>query len=326
MQHFSILRGRSSRLFGINAVLLVLASVPAIARTDTLHVYFLGGQSNMDGYGRVSELPEELKAGVEGIWIYHGDPAIDNAPEADGSGIWSPLVPGHGVGFRTDGFENRYSDRFGPELTFAARLRELRSDESFVLVKYSLGGTSIDSAAAGNSGSWDPDFIGVTGVNQYDHALATLDAALSSRDANGDGLEDVLVPGGILWMQGESDAAYSADIALRYSQNLKRLMDLLRAAFRVDDLPVVIGRIAESGQDEDGEVWDHGDAVRAQQAEFVATDPQARLVTSTDDYSFSDPWHYDSEGYLDLGRRFADAIVDMTGTRSQKDTDGGGAN
>jgi hypothetical protein len=111
-------------------------------------------------------------------------------------------------------------------------------------------------------------------------------------------------------MQGESDAAYTPEIAARYQQNLKRMMDLIRAALRSDDLPVVIGRISDSGRDDkDGKVWDHGEVVRAAQAEFVKDDGHAALVTSTDDYDYSDPWHYDTSGYIDLGHKFAEALV-----------------
>jgi hypothetical protein len=36
-------------------------------------------------------------------------------------------------------------------------------------------------------------------------------------------------------------------------------------------------------------------------------DPHAELVTSTDGYGYSDPAHYDSAGYLDMGEKFAEA-------------------
>jgi len=49
----------------------------------------------------------------------------------------------------------------------------------------------------------------------------------------------------------------------------------------------------------------------AGQAAFVEKDPSARLVTSTDSYGYSDPWHYDSAGYIDLGQRFAEAMLQM---------------
>ena len=36
---------------------------------------------------------------------------------------------------------------------------------------------------------------------------------MAVKDINGDGVEDVLVPSGILWMQGESDADKTEQIA-----------------------------------------------------------------------------------------------------------------
>lgn len=151
-------------------------------------------------------------------------------------------------------------------------------------------------------------------VNQYDHFLATLRNAFTVSDIDNDGEMDRLLPAGIVWMQGESDAG-SEDVARAYEANLKRLMDLIRAALREDDLRVVIGRISESGNDQyeqqpNGRVWEFGDIVRQAQAEFVVKDGNAALVTSTDAYGYSDPWHYDSAGYLDLGRKFAEAMAD----------------
>ena len=112
-------------------------------------------------------------------------------------------------------------------------------------------------------------------------------------------------------MQGESDAAFSEAVAHRYEANLRRLMDLFRAALRVDDLPVVIGRISESGRDEDGIVWTHGDIVRAAQERYTRGDACAALVTHTDRYAYSDPWHYDAAGFIDLGFRMAEAMADL---------------
>lgn len=281
-------------------------------------VFYLGGQSNMDGYGTVAELPAELNRPLTGVMIFHGNTVPDGEP-VDGRGLWGVLKPGHGRDFRSDGKNNIYSDRFGLELTFARRLKELEPDSNIALIKYSRGGTSIAMEAAGGFGCWDPDFEGGEGagkgVNQYDHFLATIRMATAVRDIDGDGEEDRLVPAGILWMQGESDAAVAEEIARRYEGNLKRLIDLIRAALRTDDLPAVIGRISDSGRDTDGKVWDFGPIVREAQESFVEKDASAALVTSTDQYGYSDTWHYDTAGYIDLGVEFAEAWKRLSSQR-----------
>ncbi len=285
----------------------VLFLISNVTYAKDYKLYYLGGQSNMDGYGYNKDLPDNLKGRVKNVMIFHGNTAPDHAV-VDGRGIWSVLCPGHGAGFKSDGNSNSYSNRFGVELTFARKLLELKPKSNIALIKYSRGGTSIDIAAASHFGCWDPDFNDSTGINQYDHFLATIRNATAVRDINGDGLADRLIPSGIVWMQGESDAYPSEEIAYRYLFNLKRLMDLIRAALRVDDLPVVIGRISDSGKDENGKVWEYGDIVRRIQAFYVESDNNAALVKSTDNYQYSDPWHYDSKGYIDLGEKFAEAV------------------
>ena len=62
-----------------------------------------------------------------------------------------------------------------------------------------------------------------------------VDVANDGSDIDGDGESDTLVPMAIIWMQGESDASASVEVAMRYEENLERLMDLIRAALRADD-------------------------------------------------------------------------------------------
>lgn len=297
------------------AAAVALIAVSNVCHAKTYKLYFLGGQSNMDGYGKVAELPKDLTKKLANVRIFHGSPAPDGTAE-NGKGVWSVLQPGHGRGFSSDGTTNNYSDCFGIELTFVRELLKKHPDANIALIKYSRGGTSIHIKAARNFGCWDPDFSGGEGkgkgINQYDHFLATLRNAAKTQDIDGDGEADELIPTGILWMQGESDAALTKEVAMAYEANLRRLMDLIRAAMRQDDLPVVIGRISDSGKDaKDGKVWDYGNIVRQAQADFVKKDGHAALVTSTDNYKYSDPWHYDTAGYIDLGQQFANAILKL---------------
>ena len=97
-------------------------------------------------------------------------------------------------------------------------------------------------------------------------------------------------------------------IAKKYYDHLKRLMDLIRAALLTDDLPVVVGMITDSGQTEDGKVWEYCGVVQDAQERFAREDRNAAIVRSTENYGYSDPWHYDSEGFIDLGKAFANAV------------------
>lgn len=305
-----ILFRRRSRLSVITAAAgALLGLAPGGAQAKEYRVYLLAGQSNMVGYGTSSELPEELNAPVEGVWIYAGD--TQEAGEVPlGAGVWATLTPGFGVGHRSDGETNRLSDRFGCELTFGAEMQRLRPQGHIAIVKYARGGSAI--AMEAGRANWDPDertrINGVENINQYDHALKTIDNALKARDIDGDGEQDTLVPCGIVWMQGETDGGHR-ESAQAYSENLAELMDLLRAALRVDDLPVVIGRISDSGRKTSkGPVWAYGPVIQTMQKRYCEQDPDAVLVTSTEDYAYSDRAHYDSAGYIDMGIQFARAM------------------
>ena len=284
-------------------VIIIFSSCNSEKGTE-YKLFYLGGQSNMDGYGYVADLPDDLSGTYENTWIFHGNTMPDDTV-TDGKGVWTLLRPGHGAGFSSDGLSNTYSNRFGVELTFAGKMKELNPGSDIAILKYSRGGTSIDEEAAGNSGSWDPDYKNGKGINQYDHFLAAVENAMNIKDIDSDGFNDKLMPAGIIWMQGESDADVTEEIAQRYYKNLNELMQLIRQALGDENLPVVIGRISDSGNDSSGMVWKHGDIVREAQHQFAEDDPNAAIVTSTDSYNYSDPWHYDSNGFIDLGTRFA---------------------
>jgi len=279
-------------------------------------LYFLGGQSNMEGYGYVDQLSEDLGVVVDGAMIYTGLMALDDIPEG-GLGIWAKLQPGHGTGFKSDGKTNQLSDRFGPELTFGRMIRDLAPDTRIAIIKYSLGGSGL--APGIGYGSWYPDYVQNGGVNQYDHALRTIREALSHSDIDGDGEADQLIPTGIVWMQGETEANDSEQIAKGYQANLKRMMDLFRAALRVDDLPVVIGKITDSGMAEDGSVMDHIEIVQAAQAAFVDVDTCAAFVSQFDELTYADdPWHYDTDSFIRMGTLFAKAALELEATCGPK--------
>lgn len=284
--------------------------IPTLFYTQKIRVFVLAGQSNMNGFGYNKDLPNDLKT-FKDVYIFQGN----SVPDGDlngGIGKWEILKPGNGTGFKTDGKTNTLSDRFGLELSFAKRMKELFPNDKIALIKYAREGTSIDSVARADFGCWDADFHGKNGINQYDNFLKTAKNALSETDIDGNGKRDEIIPSGILWMQGEGDASYDEAIANRYYGHLKTLMNQMRAALLTDDLPVVIGKISDSGKNEKGRVWNTGELVQYAQEKFVENDKNAAIVRSTKKYNYgNDPWHYDSSGYIDLGKNFAEEIFKL---------------
>ncbi|KQK25962.1 hypothetical protein AR438_10275 [Chryseobacterium aquaticum] len=284
--------------------------IPTLFYTQKIRVFVLAGQSNMNGFGYNKDLPNDLKT-FKDVYIFQGN----SVPDGDlngGIGKWEVLKPGNGTGFKTDGKTNTLSDRFGLELSFAKRMKELFPNDKIALIKYAREGTSIDSVARADFGCWDADFHGKNGINQYDNFLKTVKNALSETDIDGNGKRDEIIPSGILWMQGEGDASYDEAIANRYYSHLKTLMNQMRAALLTDDLPVVIGKISDSGKNEKGRVWNTGELVQYAQEKFVENDKNAAIVRSTKKYNYgNDPWHYDSSGYIDLGKNFAEEIFKL---------------
>ncbi len=281
--------------------------LPLAVQATDYKLYFLGGQSNMEGFGFNEELPSEAKRMSERVMVFTGQLALDNETHG-GVGVWRRLTPGFGTGFRTDGKEIVLSDRFGPELLFGQTLARRDRDANIAIVKYALGGSGL--AIGVGYGNWHPDFAEGQGLNQYDNALKTLREAFFVSDIDGEGVDDRLIPAGIVWMQGEADAFDSQAAADAYRANLTRMMGLLRAAMRVDDLPVVIGKITDSGMAEDGTVMDYIGTVQEAQQAFVDNDDCAAYVTVTDELGYlDDAWHYDSDGYVRLGKAFAAAMM-----------------
>lgn len=268
---------------------------------DEYLTFFMAGQSNMDGYGYVSELPSDLVK-EQDVMIFHGNGVFDNQDNG-GIGKWGKLKPGHGTGFKSDGKSNTLSKRFGAELTFAKAIQQQYPDKKIAIIKYAVGGTGL----ALNTGysNWYPNFTEGSGLNQYDFALETIKNAYAVSDINGDGKSDTLKPMGIIWMQGEADAHASEASANAYLTNLTTMMNLFRAALREDDLPVVIGKITDSEMGEE-DIMPYIDRVHLAQQLFVESDNCAIYMSNSDTYTYGDdPWHYTSESFIQMGKDFA---------------------
>ncbi len=267
-------------------------------------LFYLGGQSNMEGFGYSGELPEYYQGTENDVLIFNGN-AVGDDQAGGGFGQWLPLSPGFGTGIKSTDSATTLSNRFGPELSFGKHMAKL-TGKKIAIIKYARGGSSIALGASGY-GTWDRNYQENTGINQWDNFQATVAHALSDRDIDNDGIEDTLLPSGIIWMQGEADA-YVEFASKVYEQNLRTLMQHMSDVFGAKQLPIVIGRIEDWGNTEQTRIMKYIDAVWAAQAEFAAENPHVEYVKFSEPVEFlDDKWHYQSKHYLQLGKLFADA-------------------
>ena len=271
----------------------------------TYQLYFAGGQSNMEGFGFEKDLPDEYRNPDHDIRIFSGHTVPDDVA-GGGTGQWLPLTSGFGTGYQASADSVYLSDRFGPELSFGKHIAEL-TNEPIAIIKYARGGASIELGASGY-GTWKKNYQDSTTINQWDHFQNTLDQAFAQKDINGDGLPDTLVPAGIIWMQGESDAAHEAASQVYY-KNLTQLMKDITAAFGVEELPVVICRIQDSGQTPEERVMPYIETVWDAQVRYARDNEHVELVRMQEPIEFlEDGWHYASRHYLEMGELFADRL------------------
>lgn len=268
-------------------------------------LYFAGGQSNMEGFGYTTDLPEEYKDIDSEIMIFNGSQAPDDCI-GGGSGKWLSLSSGFGTGYKSTNEAVCLSDRFGPELSFGKRISEL-TNEKIAIIKYARDGSSI-ALGASKFGTWEKDYNESTTINQWDHFENTVKNAFAEKDIDGDGKEDKLIPSGIIWMQGESDA-YSEAASEDYFENLTDLMNDISFIFGIKKLPIVICRIEDSGKTPEERMMPYIETVWKAQEKFAKTNDHVELIKLKQPIEFlDDKWHYKSKHYIEMGNSFAEKM------------------
>ena len=60
-------------------------------------------------------------------------------------------------------------------------------------------------------------------------------------------------------------------------------------------------------------MMEHIGVVQGAQAAFAERDECAAYVTVTDDFEYppDDPWHYTTDGFIQLGQAFAEAVIGL---------------
>jgi len=258
----------------------------------------VAGQSNAVGFDAdPALLPVDATDNDILFWWRCGDPPPD-ANDSTSAAKWTHLqsqpssasVPS---GLNDPPVGNFRSERggFGPEMELGRRLRR-EQGRPLAILKVAWNGTSLrrDWSTEGDGGA------------AYRALIVEWQSA--TRAALSDGIE--LRPRALVWLQGESDAS-PQDIPV-YAAGLIMMIRSLRTQLAVPDLPVLVGVNANYGDPH--KVRGKMRSIVEAQKSVAATVPNCRFV-DTQGATLANLAHFDAAGTLEVGRRYAEALLDL---------------
>jgi len=315
----------------VSSCVVSLAATHAGA-ADSVKVFLLAGQSNMQGHAR-AETGNGGTTGANGSlrYLVNNDPA-NYGHLGDGAGNWNTRddvyvwsrdggTPNPGgdqykQGGLTVGFGANYNaEKFGPELGFGNVVGDA-FDEPVVLVKTAWGGASLAEdfrppSAVDNRGGSVGEY--------YNRMLSTYQAAIADIQTMHPGKDIDLV--GFGWHQGWNDRVNQARND-EYEANMADFINDVRDALSEPDLPFVIANTGMSGWSES-----HPRALSLMQAQLNIGDPEkhpefAGTVTTVEtrgmyrDASVSPVsqgyhWNHNGETTYLIGEGMGEAMVEL---------------
>lgn len=108
-----------------------------------------------------------------------------------------------------------------------------------------------------------------------------------------------------VWMQGERDAKES--LSAVYFESFRGIIDQLRADLKRDDIHFVIGRLSDF--DNDNKRYPHWTKIREIQVKLAEADKAGEWIDTDDLNGPKNGLHYTKEGYIEMGKRFADKAL-----------------
>jgi len=132
----------------------------------------------------------------------------------------------------------------------------------------------------------------------YDRLMGKVDGAIKGKK-----LQTIT----FVWMQGERDAKENHGEV--YQASFAGLVAQLRTDMKRDDINFVIGRLSDF--DNECKRYPHWMKVRDAQVDVAEADPRGAWVDTDELNGENDGLHYNREGYVELGKRFADAAIDL---------------
>jgi iduronate 2-sulfatase len=169
-------------------------------------------------------------------------------------------------------------DTFGPEVSFGRGMADHLKGKKVALVKFAEGGTSLAK-------DWNPEVKD----RMYPAFLEFTRKSLKELKDKG----HTYALRGMIWHQGESDAALSAD---EHRKLLAAFIGRVRADLGAPDLPFGIGEVFDNGKRDSVRVAQKATAEKVKGVFFVSADGLKTFDGGT---------HFDTVSQIELGERFA---------------------
>lgn len=190
-----------------------------------------------------------------------------------------------------------------PELSFTPTVQEAFGKENVIVIKDAQGGQPIHR--------WYKKWKPVEGSQMPDAKMVGDLYDRLMQKVNNATKDQRIASVTFVWMQGESDA--SKDKSGVYAASMRGLIDQLAGDLGRNDVNFVIGRISDFGNTKNNkEYWE---AVREAEVKVAEADPRGAWVDTDDlndvdkDGKKVDGLHYTKEGYVTLGKRFAEKSI-----------------
>ncbi|MCA9137322.1 MAG: hypothetical protein KDB00_11205 [Planctomycetales bacterium] len=197
-----------------------------------------------------------------------------------------------------------------PEESFTPTVEKKFGADHVIVVKDAVGGQPIRRWHKGwELGEGDnPKQIG----DLYNRLMGKVNAAIVGKQ-----VDSVT----FLWMQGEKDAREKhGDV---YAASFNALLDQLRSDLKRKDINFVIGRLSDF--DMQNKTYPHWTKMREVLVELADSNPRGAWV-DTDDLNdgtnrngkeIKNDLHYSGKGYVEFGKRLADAAIGLIETHAE---------
>ena len=266
---------------------LLLGATNALSQDTNFFIFLCFGQSNMEGYPGVEEQDKTVDDRFQVL------AAVDFANMSREKGKWYPAVPPlcrANTGLCP-------ADYFGRTL-----VSNLPPNIKVGVVNVSVAGCKIElfekdsyQAYAGTAASWMKNIIRTYDGNPYAYLVEM------GKRAQKDG-----VIKGILLHQGESntnDREWPNKVKGIYDNLIKDLN------LQAEEVPLLAGELVNA--DQNGACA----SMNAIIAKLPETIPNSHVVSSSGCLARRDRLHFTPEGYRELGRRYAEKMLSILGSR-----------